>query len=231
MFPSKAPHATILAPLPVTQGAPACSALLKEGTKPLQTPIVGPLHAPSTAGTPTAWLSPAVPRLAVEPSLPMASSSVCTWRAQSTWPPPQQYPGSLIARVQEPGGHGFVSSPVHGHHRRHVGQPVSGPWGHVRLPHPAPRCTDCPHLARNHTQQPQPTADSQPLSATCVHRASQAPAAQGQPGWSHSAPVSDENAGPRGVSPAPASPALQAERWACVPRARTRIPARGSPPS
>lgn len=86
---------------------------------------------------------------------------------------------------------------------------TAGLRGHVLLPHPALRCTDCPHLARSHRQQPQPTADSQPVSATCVHRASQAPAAQGQPGWSHPAPVSDGNAGPCGVSPAPASPALQ----------------------
>lgn len=76
---------------------------------------------------------------------------------------------------------------------------TAGLRGHVLLP----------HLASSHRQQPQPTADSQPVSATCVHRASQAPAAQGQPGWSHPAPVSDGNAGPCGVSPAPASPALQ----------------------
>lgn len=58
---SKATRATILPPLPVAQGAPACSALLKKGTKPPQTPIVVPLHAPGMAGTPTVWLSPAMP--------------------------------------------------------------------------------------------------------------------------------------------------------------------------
>lgn len=76
MSPSKATHATILA-LPVTQGAPACSALLKEGTKPLQTPIVGHLRASSTAGTPTAWLPRQCPGWQWSPACQW-SAAACT---------------------------------------------------------------------------------------------------------------------------------------------------------
>lgn len=50
MSPSKATRATILPPLPVAQGAPACSALLKKGTKP------PPRHPSSFLYMPQAWL-------------------------------------------------------------------------------------------------------------------------------------------------------------------------------
>lgn len=64
-----------------------------------------------------------------------ACSSMCTWRAETTWPPAQQYHGSPTARVKEPGAHESVSSPGHGQHRRDVGQLVSGPRGRLSRTH------------------------------------------------------------------------------------------------
>lgn len=97
MSPSKATHATILPPLPVAQGAPACSALLKEGTKALQTPIVGSPHAPGTAGCP--WHCPG-----------WQGSPACRWPAAACArgaqnQPAQQSHRSPTAPGQEPGGH------------------------------------------------------------------------------------------------------------------------------
>lgn len=160
-------------------------------------------------------------------------SPVCQWPAGACARGGQNQPGrqhSSTTAARLPAGRSLEGTGVSPAQCMASTGGMWGSWSLGTRPSPAPSTAMHGLPAPRQEPQPQPTADSQPVSATCVHRASQAPAAQGRPGWSHPAPVSDGNAGPCGVSPAPASPALQAEHWGSVPRASTRNPARGSPP-